>query len=145
MSNKKIKASIIKLHKAEMEMRILNELYDQGEDNNKELKNMAIKVGGLLVDLWNELKKLENENDLKKREITAICNQISKTALKVACTLDECQASFLEVKKVFFKGSVRTGSWFCQEKFEIFDLFCWPDEGLVSDMKKELLIIIANL
>lgn len=147
MSNKIIKASIIKLHKVEMEMRILNELIKQGEDKNNELKNIAIKVGGLLADIWSELKILEKENEFKENQITAVCNLISKTALKVACTLEEKQASFLEAKGVFLKKTVRTRSrfGFGQRKFEVFDILSWPDEGLVSEMKKELLIIIASL
>jgi len=133
VSNKIIKASILKLHKVEMEMRILNELIKQGEDKNNELKNIAIKVGGLLADIWSELKILEKENEFKENQITAVCNLISKTALKVACTL--------------LKKTVRTRSrfGFGQRKFEVFDILSWPDEGLVSEMKKELLIIIASL
>ncbi len=143
MNVKKLKISIMALHKAEIELRTLNQLSQQVRYKNKTLKTTVKKIGRLLADIWIGLEFLESKNEIKRNEIVDVLEQISKVALKVACTLEENHTSDREVKRVFLKRSIRTG--FCQKQFQICDILSWPDEGLVLGMKKELLKIIDSL
>ena len=71
---------------------IMNDLYNSGT---------SMLMDDLCVDnnlLNEEIEKLQNENDMLKKEKDDVCKKFSKENLQLKRTLDLCQAKSIEME-----------------------------------------------
>ncbi len=136
--------AILELNEAEMQLRYVNSLENVLPKKQKEAeKALAKRVGRCLSDTYIKVEKLYQKRKISFEEKENILIQLSQTALKVASTLEEHQITLNEAEQVFRLRGIDLP--YKRKQFELWDIFKWPNKGVASGMKRQLIEIILDL